>query len=480
MVGRGERGGPGLSRKVVVLLTVMAAISVACTGVVWAQDSGRTLKPGSASQRPAESGVIPDRYIVVLEDDGRGETAAQASADRRQAGQVASDLSEDDEVEEVTQTYGAALKGFAAEIPAGKVDDVRSDPRVEFVAEDQVVRASAQTEPTGIRRADADLDTNSVDAGNGSGAVGVDIAVLDTGIYAKHPDLTIAGGEDCSRDGKNTFSDDNGHGSHVAGTAAAEDNAGGVVGTAPGARLWAVKVLDADGFGSLSDVICGIDWVTLNADTIEVANMSLGAPAQTSSGRRYAADDGNCGRTRDLTSADAEHQAICDSVDAGVTYVVAAGNEGDDSSRYYPAAFDEVITVSALADYNGEPFGGAPRTCRVDPAKDDDFAYFSNFGTDVDIGAPGVCIKSTWKGVKKGRPGHRRIVPGYKTISGTSMASPHVAGAAAVYLANQDPRPTPAQVRSFVTAPANTEAKGEGHIDTYKLNPEPVLQMDNY
>ena len=123
----------------------MAAISVACTGVVWAQDSGRTLKPGSASQKSAESGVIPDRYIVVLGDDGRGETAAQASADRRQAGQVAGDLSEDDKVEEVTQTYGAALKGFAAEIPAGKVDDVRSDPRVRFVAEDQVVHASAQT-----------------------------------------------------------------------------------------------------------------------------------------------------------------------------------------------------------------------------------------------------------------------------------------------------------------------------------------------
>jgi subtilisin len=476
MVSRGEKGGPGLSRRAIVLLTVMAAISVACTGVVWAQDSGRTLKPGSASQKSAESGVIPNRYIVVLEDDGRDETAAQASADRRQAGQVASDLSEGNKVEEVTQTYGAALKGFAAEIPAGKVDDVRSDPRVSFVAGDQVVHASAQTEPTGIKRADADLDTNSVDAGNGSGAVGVDIAVLDTGIYTRHPDLTIAGGKDCSRDGKNTFSDDNGHGSHVAGTAAAEDNAGGVVGTAPGARLWSVKVLKADGFGSLSDVICGIDWVTLNADTIEVANMSLGAPAQNPSGSWYAADDGNCGRTRDLTSADAEHQAICDSVDAGVTYVAAAGNEGDDSSWYYPAAFDEVITVSALADYDGEPFGLGANTCNQDDATDDDFAFFSNYGTDVDVGAPGVCIKSTWKAVKKGK----RLVPGYKTISGTSMASPHVAGAAAVYVANQNPSATPAQVRSFVVAPANTEAKGSGHFDTLGFNPEPVLQMDNY
>jgi subtilisin family serine protease len=135
-----------------------------------------------------------------------------------------------------------------------------------------------------------------------------------------------------------------------------------------------------------------------------------------------------------------------------------------------------VITVSALADYNGEPFGGARKTCNQDSATDDDFAFFSIFGTDVDIGAPDVCIKSTWKAVKKGK----RMVPGYKTISGTSMASPHVAGAAAVYVANSPPSATPAQVRSFVVAAANTEAKGAGHFDTFGLYPEPVLQMDNY
>ena len=387
---------------------------------------------------------------------------------------MASDLSEDNEVEEVTHTYGAALKGFAAEIPAGKVDDVRSDPRVEFVADDQVVHASAQTRPTGIRRADADV--SSVLAGNGSGAVGVDIAILDTGIYSKHPDLTIAGGKDCSiDDGKSTYSDDNGHGSHVAGTAAAEDNATGVVGTAQGARLWAVKVLDATGSGILSDIICGIDWVTLNADIIEVANMSLGAPALNRRGIWYAADDGDCG-TGDstVTAADAQHQAICESVDAGVTYVVAVGNERDNSSWYYPAAFDEVITVSALADYNGLPGGGASPTCDRWGA-DDTFASFSNFGTDVDIGAPGVCIKSTWKGVKK----NRRLVPGYKTISGTSMASPHVAGAAAVYAAN-NPEASPALVKSFMVASGNTEPLGSDHRDPSHNHPEPVLQMDNY
>src|ERR671917_1831219 len=163
MVSRGKKGGPGLSRRAIVLLTLAAAISVACTGVVWAQDSGRIQKPGSASQQSAESSVIPGRYIVVLEDKDSGGAAAEASVDARQARQVASDLSEDNEVEEVTHTYGAALKGFAAEIPAGEVDDVRSDPRVAFVAKDREVHAWDHTLPEGVDRVDADLDSNSVD-----------------------------------------------------------------------------------------------------------------------------------------------------------------------------------------------------------------------------------------------------------------------------------------------------------------------------
>src|SRR5918997_6459656 len=175
MVSRGKRGGPGLSRRAIVLLTLVAAISVACTGVVWAQDSGRAQKPGSTSQQSAESSVIPGRYIVVLEDKDRGRAAAEASVDAQQARQVAEDLSQGDRVEDVTQTYGATLKGFAAEIPAGELGAVRSDPRVAFVAQDREVYASAQTLPTGVDRVDADWDddnvsnTNSVDAGNGSG-----------------------------------------------------------------------------------------------------------------------------------------------------------------------------------------------------------------------------------------------------------------------------------------------------------------------
>jgi subtilisin family serine protease len=190
------------------------------------------------------------------------------------------------------------------------------------------------------------------------------------------------------------------------------------------------------------------------------------------------ADDNNCGNTND----DPLHLAICNSVnDAKVTYAVAAGNDFEDVKDHIPAAYDEVITVSALADYNGLPGGGAPNTCNQDNAIDDDFAWFSNYATLASdqahmLAAPGVCIKSTWKAVKKGK----RKVPGYKTISGTSMASPHVAGAAAVYLANQNPGASPAQVRSFMLAPENSEDTTEGHTDIYEYNPEPVLQMNNY
>ena len=173
-------------------------------------------------------------------------------------------------------------------------------------------------------------------------------------------------------------------------------------------------MLNDAGSRSWSDVICGIDWVTANAGQIEVANMSLGGGG---------ADDGNCGNT----NSDAMHQAICGSVAAGVTYVGRRRQRQRQRRQPRPAAYDEVITVSALADFNGLPGGGAASTCRSDV--DDTFADFSNYGADVDIIAPGVCILSTWKS------------GGYNTIWGTSMATPHVAGAAALYKAiNPAPR----------------------------------------
>jgi subtilisin len=299
-----------------------------------------------------------------------------------------------------------------------------------------------------VNRAEADLSqTAQIDGIDGR--VDVDVAVIDTGVDLSHPDLNVyrAGAKSCSV--ALSANDDHGHGSHVAGTIGALDNATGVVGVAPGARIWPVKVLNATGSGFNSDVICGIDYVTANADEIEVANMSLGGSG---------ADDGNCG----LTSGDAMHAAICDSVAAGVTYVVAAGNNAADAQEFVPAAYDEVITVSALADFDGKDGGDAAATCRTDV--DDTFASFSNYGEDVDLIAPGVCIRSTW------------MLGGYNTISGTSMASPHVAGGAALYAAN-NPAATPQRVKAALQRAGSTDWDDSDDRDTTK---ERLLEVSGF
>jgi len=318
----------------------------------------------------------------------------------------------------VGHVYRAALKGYSAVMTAADAQALRADPRVASITPDRPVHIDQQTLPTGIDRIDGEL--SSTVSGNGSGSVDVDVAVIDTGIDLTHPELNVVGGINCSTG--NSFNDGNGHGSHVAGTIAARDNDIGVVGVAPGARLWAVRVLNNQGSGSFADVICGIDWVTAHASTIEVANMSLSG----------SGSDSTCG-----SNVDPMHEAICRSVAAGVTYAVAAGNLHVDAATRVPAAYDEVMTISALADFDGKPGGRAAPTCRAD--EDDTFANFSDFGADIDLIAPGVCILSTWKG------------GGYNTISGTSMATPHAAGAAALYKSTH-PSATPAQVKSALQA----------------------------
>jgi subtilisin len=319
---------------------------------------------------------------------------------------------------------------------------LKADPNVAAVTPDLPVHAFAQTLPTGIDRIDGEL--SSTVSGNGSGAVDVDIAIIDTGI-ASHPDLNVVGGVNCI--GGSSFNDDNGHGTHVAGIAAARDDANGVVGVAPGARLWAVKVLNSAGSGSTSQIVCGIDWVTARASTIEVANMSLG-------GQSPFGSFSGCS-----SSFDPMHPAICRSVAAGVTYAVAAGNSAANANGFVPATYSEAITVSALADFNGQPGGGAPATCRAD--EDDTFANFSNFGSDVDLIAPGVCILSTYPG-------------GFNTLSGTSMASPHVAGAAALYKSTH-PGAAPAQVKSALQAAGNLNWNDADDPDSTK---ERLLNVD--
>jgi hypothetical protein len=313
-----------------------------------------------------------------------------------------------------------ALKGFSAMIPAGLLEAVRRDPRVRYVVRDQEMVAFAQTIPTGIRRIGADLNATAAIDGINTPQVNVAIAIIDTGIDLDHPDLNVKGGV-CYACGGGTIPDDaNGHGSHVAGIAAALDNDIGVVGVAPGAPLYAVRVLDYRGSGSLSNVAKGVDWVTKNTSSlnIKVANLSLGGSGS---------DDGNCGKSNN----DPLHTAICNSVAAGVTYVVAAGNSAADAKATIPAAYREVITVSALADSDGLEGGIGLGTGY---GADDTFATFSNYGPAIDLIAPGVSIYSTYK------------LGGYSTLSGTSMAAPHVAGAAALYLEN-NPGALPEDVR---------------------------------
>jgi subtilisin family serine protease len=366
-----------MGRRLAISLSVIATLAA-------------LLQPTVASARGA------GRYIVVLEDSVSNPRSVAAEHSARFGA-------------EVSHVYRHALKGYAATLSSARLAALRSDPRVAFISEDREVRTAQQSLPTGVNRIDA--DQSSTKAGDGSGSVDVAVAIIDTGIDIDHPDLNVVGGRNCSTG--RSFDDGNGHGSHVAGTVGARDNTIGVVGMAPGAPLYAVRVLNNAGSGSWSSVICGVDWVTANASSkgIKVANMSLGG----------SGSDGTCG-------SDALHKAICNSVAAGVTYVVAAGNSNTDFKGFVPAAYNQVLTVTAEADFDGRPGGGAAPTCRTDV--DDTAADFSNFTTTANtadqahtIAAPGVCINSTWKS------------GGYNTISGTSMASPHVAGAAALCIA---------------------------------------------
>ncbi|HEV8632893.1 MAG TPA: S8 family serine peptidase [Chloroflexota bacterium] len=361
----------------------LGALSLAAAGLLLASTAS-----GSAQAAPA-----PDAagYVVVLRDDviDPGAVAARHGLTTDHA-------------------YSHAIKGFAVHVPPGRLAALAADPQVRFVAEDSVLRLAGQTTPTGVERIGA------LQKGAGRSAVDADVAILDTGIDPRHPELNVAGGYNCTSKDATAWADDTGHGTLMAGVVGARNDAVGVVGVAPGARLWAVKVGGAKG-AKTSDVVCGLDWVAARAGTIKVASISLSGPG---------ADDGNCG----LTKHDPLHQAICRATAAGLLSVAAAGNEGTDLAGSVPAAYREVLTVTAMADYNGRAGGGAAPTCR--PGTDDSAADFSNYTTVGSsnashvIAAPGVCITSTAVG------------GGYATVSGTSPATPHVAGTVARCLAS--------------------------------------------
>lgn len=319
---------------------------------------------------------IKDSYVCVFKKGavGRGNEQSEAAAAAKSAGGS------------VTQVYTAALKGFAARLPDQAVARLRaSNPKIDYCEQDQVVtttRIGAQAKPAsgGNVSTQTPQETPWGVARVGGGLLAGPFAsawVIDTGIDATHPDLNVDTSRSRSFLNTSSFLDENGHGTHVAGTIAAKNNSIGVVGVAPGAPVVAVRVLDRRGSGSISGVIAGVDYVAKTAGFGDVANMSLGG------GQSTALDT-----------------AVKNAAAVGISFTIAAGNSSDLASNYSPARVNgvNVFTVSA--------FGAG-----------DLFAGFSNYGNPpVDFAEPGVSIKSTWLGGS------------YNTISGTSMAAPHLAG----------------------------------------------------
>jgi subtilisin family serine protease len=334
------------------------------------------------------------------------------------------------------QTFRKAIHGFAGKLTSDQVKALKADPDVAAVVPDEVIEMT-QLIPTGVSRVGGLVaplaNINEVDE-----RVDADVAVVDTGIDPDHRDLNVVGGYNCTTSSRTNWRDWNNHGTHVAGTIGAIDNGAGVVGVAPGVRLWSVRILNYEGYGYLSWYVCGLDWIAAQRDPIDPSRPLI--EAVNMSVTKWGRDDTHCGTRND----DVLHQAVCRVTAAGITVVAAAANDSGSAAKRVPASYNEVITVSALADTDGKPGGDGGHRCWSWGSYDvdDTFANFSNYGYDVDLIAPGKCIWSTL-------PGNR-----YGYMSGTSMATPHVTAAAALYKATR-PWATPSQVKAGLQAAGN-------------------------
>ena len=357
-------------------------------------------------------GAIDQSWIVVLQPGTRSPNVAPSMA--ASAGGQA-DL-----------VFEHVIDGFSFTGSAQAAAALSRNPNVVSVEPNRTVQI-AEIQPNGVERIDGWVAHQAGYDGRTPSGSPVRVAILDTGINPTHEDLAanvaLNEGKNCIAPGS-VPDDDHGHGTHVAGSAAAAYNGVGIVGVATDASLVAVKVIDSTGYGSDAQVLCGLDHVAaLAADgTPTVVNMSIG---------EVKTEPAGC-------DSSATHQAICNLHAAGVTVVAAAGNNAVDVSGFFPAAYPETIAVSAFSDLDGTPADtGCQFFLDILNSCDETLGNFTNFGTGVDVAAPGVNVYSS------------SLSGGYEVKAGTSMASPHVAGVAALVL-GANPALSPEEVRGIL------------------------------